>query len=250
MKIYWLAIDHERLFFYSDDSEELHDDGHVVDSDATVHTGLVTWLHGRFLRFKSAWQHADKGALHWMRQAWDWLHSFTRPDESMLARLRPARRIDLHHPAARGGDEVRAAWRDYLNRQWWRHLLWMSVNGVIAPISVVLALLPGPNLIGYWFAYRAVHHSLVIWGIGRVLRNKIPIELHSLAELDVPIDHDDQGEARHAALNGSATRLGDYVDWWQRSSRWIIPGRGWPPSSTASSKPQLPENRPDQLEDG
>jgi hypothetical protein len=162
MKIYWLAIDHERLFFYSDDSEELHDDGHVVDSDATVHTGLVTWLHGRFLRFKSAWQHADKGALHWMRQAWDWLHSFTRPDESMLARLRPAHRIDLHHPAARGGDEVRAAWRDYLNRQWWRHLLWSDRPDLGGPRALaraqldrLLVCLPGGPPFAGDLGYRA-----------------------------------------------------------------------------------------------
>jgi len=250
VKIYWLWIDQERFFFYSDVSEESDDAAERGDSDASVHTGLGAWVYERFLKFRSAWQHADKGALHWMRAAWDWLHSLTRPDEPMLARLRPARRIDLHHPAARGTDEVRAVWQDYLKRQWWRHLLWMSVNGVIAPVSVVLAILPGPNLIGYWFAYRAIHHSLVIWGIGRVLRDKIPIELHSLEELDVPIDHDDQGAARHAALNGSAARLGDHVAWWRRWGRWMMLGRGRPRVSSTSSQSELPKNRPESLQDG
>ncbi len=76
-------------------------------------------------------------------------------------------------------------WADYLKRQGRRHLLWLIVNGVIAPFSALFAILPGPNLIGYWFAYRAIHHSLVVWGIRRVQRNKIPTELHPIAALDL-----------------------------------------------------------------
>ena len=78
-------------------------------------SGVRGWLHARYTRFKSAWQHADSGALLWMRRSWDWLHSWAHPDEAMLARLWSARRIDLHHPAARPGDEVRAIWKDYLD---------------------------------------------------------------------------------------------------------------------------------------
>ena len=86
--------------------------------------------------------------------------TLTHPDEAMLARLRSARRIDLYHPASRAGDEIHAIWRGYLSQQWWRHLLWFSFNGVVSvPTIVILWILPGPNLIGYWFAYRAIHHA-------------------------------------------------------------------------------------------
>ena len=83
--------------------------------------------------------------------------------------------------------------------------MWLIVNGVIAPFSVLFAILPGPNLIGYWFAYRAIHHSLVVWGIRRVQRNKIPTELHPIAALDLPIERDGDGKMGHAALTGAAT---------------------------------------------
>ena len=249
MKIYWLLIDDERFFFYSDESEA-DDEGDGGESAAPRRTGIRGWFDARFRRWKSAWQNADAGALHWMRRVWDWLHTLTRPDESMLARLRPARRIDLHHPATRGEDEVRSVWRNYLKSQWWRHLLWLSVNGVITPFALLLFVLPGPNLIGYWFAYRAIHHLLVVWGIGRVLRKKIPVELHSVIELDVPIQHDDQGEARHAALNGPAARLGDHVAWWRRWGRWIRMGWRQPPVSMTSSDPGLSQNRAERLQDG
>ena len=96
----------------------------------------------------------------------------------MLARLRSARKIELYHPTSRAGDEIRAIWRGYLSQQWWRHLLWFSFNGVVSvPTIVILWILPGPNLIGYWFAYRAIHHVLVLWGIRRVWRDAIPTEL-------------------------------------------------------------------------
>jgi hypothetical protein len=211
VKIYLLLIDRERFFFYSDESESSHGDGEGDDPSAGARSGVRGWLHDRFLKFRSAWQHADSGALLWMRRSWDWLHSLAHPDEAMLARLRSARRIDLHHPAARSGADVHAIWQDYLARQWRRHLFWMVLNAVIAPFTVILAILPGPNLIGYWFAYRAVHHMFVLWGIRRVQRDKIPTELSPVMALDLPIERDEAGKARHAALNGAAVHLDEHV---------------------------------------
>ena len=132
----------------------------------------------------TAWQDASSGAVYWMRRAWDWLHTLVRPDETMLARLRSARRIKLHHPAAQSEVDVLARWRNYLTRQRWRHFFWLGVNALITPFATALFVLPGPNLIGIWFAYRTVHHGIVVWGITRVQRNLIPIELHALKSLD------------------------------------------------------------------
>jgi Mitochondrial K+-H+ exchange-related len=239
-----LLIDQERFFFYSDESESSHDEGEGDDSSSPARPGLRGWIHARYLRFKSAWQHADSGALLWMRRAWDWLHSLTRPDETMLARLRSARRIDLHHPAARPGDEVSATWQGYLTRQWRRHLIWMSINGVIAPFSVIFAILPGPNLIGYWFAYRAIHHLLVVWGIRRVRRNKILTELHPLAALDLPIEYYAEGKATHVALNFAAVRLDEHVVWYRSSHR--TQGENRPPVTTTPTEPQTTHNQPEK----
>jgi hypothetical protein len=154
-----------------------------------------------------------------MRRSWDWLHSWAHPDEAMLVRLWSARTIDLHYPAARPVDEVRDTWADYLKKQWRRHLVWLIVNGVIAPFSVLFAILPGPNLIGYWFAYRAIHHALVVWGITRVRRNKVPTEFDPIAALDLPIERDSDGKSSHAALTGAAVGLHEHVTW-HNSSRW------------------------------
>ena len=203
MKIYLLLIDHERFFFYSDESESSRDEREGDDS-FTPKPGLRGWLHVRYSRFKSAWEHAESGALLWMRRAWDWLHSWAHPDEAMLARLWSTRRIELHHPAARPGDEVRAIWKQYLAQQWRRHLIWLSCNGAIAPFAFWLFILPGPNLIGYWFAYRTIHHLLVVWGIRRVRRDKVITELHPIAVALEPANRsrDDRGKPGHSALSG------------------------------------------------
>jgi hypothetical protein len=219
VKIYLLQIDQERYFFYSDESESSHDENETDDPSGPARRGLRGWLRDRHARFKSTWQHSESGAILWTRRAWDRLHSLTRPDEPMLARLRSARRIELFHPATRPGTDVSAAWHRYLNAQWRRHLLWMGINGVIAPFSALFAILPGPNLIGYWFAYRAIHHSLVVWGIRRVWRDEIATELHPLAALDRPLEPDGQGNPSHAALPGLAVRLHEHVAWHNSTRR-------------------------------
>jgi hypothetical protein len=235
VKIYLLQIDQERYFFYSDDSESSHDESEGDDSSSPPRPGLRGWFRDRYSRFKSAWQDADSGALLWMRRAWDWLHSLTRPDEAMLARLRSARRIDLFHPATRPENDVAAAWRRYLNHQWRRHLFWMTINGVIAPFSALFAILPGPNLIGYWFAYRAIHHLLVVWGIRRVWRQEISTGLHPVAALDRPLEPDEAGKPRHSALAGAAVRLHEHVTW-HNSPGWTFGARR--PSCAASPTEQ------------
>jgi len=219
VKIYLLLIDHARFFFYSDESEASDDHDNDHESSTPRRSGFRGWFLARYDRFRSAWQHADSGALHWMRQSWDWLHSWAHPDEAMLARLWSARRVDLYHPASRRSDPVLAIWNDYLRQQSRRHLVWLIVNGVIAPISVLFAILPGPNLIGYWFAYRAFHHSLVVWGIRRVRRNKIQTELHPIAALDLPVEMGTDGKHAHAALAGRATGLDTHMAWHGCSAR-------------------------------
>jgi Mitochondrial K+-H+ exchange-related len=213
LNIYLLSIDHARFFFFSDESEASHDLDDAADASKPPPTGVYGWIRARSTRFKSAWKHADSGALLWMRRSWDWLHTWEHPDEAMLARLWSDRRIDLHHPSARSADDVRAIWADYLKRQGGRHLVWLIINGLIAPIAALFAILPGPNLIGYWFAYRAIHHSLVVWGIRRVQRNRIATELHPIAALDLPIERDRDGKTVHAALGGAAAGLAGHVTW-------------------------------------
>jgi hypothetical protein len=233
LKIYLLLIDHLQFFFYSDESEAAEDPDDV-DESSTPPSGVHGWLVARYKKFRSAWLHANSGTLLWMRRSWDWLHSWAHPDEAMLARLWSARRVDLHHPASRPADQVISIWNVYLSQQWRRHLFWLTCNGIIAPVAIVtLWILPGPNLIGYWFAYRAIHHLLVVWGIRKVQRNQVATELHSIAALDLPIERTDDGKFSHLALTGRAAGLEEHMAW-HNSSRGMQIRSTAPPASTSS----------------
>jgi hypothetical protein len=223
VKIYMLLIDEERFIFFGDGSGADQDEEGV--SAARARSGILKWVHDRIAKFKAAWHDAGSGTLYWIRRAWDWLQTLVRPDEAMLARLRSSRRIELHHPAARSEDDVLAEWRNYLSGQWRRHWFWLGINALITPFAAALFVLPGPNLIGIWFAYRTVHHGIVVWGISRVRRNLIPIELHSVASLDRPVEQDGEGKARHSALEGAEKKLEEHVSWWRGSLPGIPRGR-------------------------
>jgi hypothetical protein len=218
VKIYLLSIDNRRFFFYADESEASTDPGDAAGSAGQASSGLWSRLHDRLQKLLSDWEHSESGVVLWTRRVWRWLHSWAHPDESMLVRLRSARRIDLHHPASRQEGEVRDLWAHYLSHRWRRHLAWLSVNSVIAPFTVLFAPLPGPNVIGYWFAYRAIHHGLIVWGIRRLRRDRVPLELHSLTSLDRPIERDEDGKAKHEALNGAAALLDDHIAWSESES--------------------------------
>ena len=187
-----------------------------------------------------------RGTTTGLRRAWDWLHTLARPDETMLARLRLARRIRLHHPAAHREADVLDRWRKYLTTQQWRHCFWLGFNALVTPFATALFILPGPNLIGFWFAYRTVHHGIVVWGISRAQRNQIPIELHAVQSLDQHVEHDDDGNARHAALAGAEEELARHVAWWRSSFLGIPRLRTAHP--TTEEKPAHALTRPEDHE--
>src|SRR6185369_16789062 len=41
-----------------------------------------------------------------------------------------------------------------------RHRWWLAIDALLLGLSALLILLPGPNLIGYYFAFRVVGHYL------------------------------------------------------------------------------------------
>jgi hypothetical protein len=241
VKVYLLSIDNRRFFFYADAAESAREDD-TTEPPRPPAAGLWGRLQDRYHQLKSTWEHSDSRIARWTRQTWDWLHSWTHPDEAMLVRLRSTPCIDLHHPASRPAIEVQALWAEYLNNRWWRHLLWMSANSLVAPITLAtLWILPGPNLIGYWFLYRAIHHALIFWGIRRARTGRIRVDFHALESLDRPVERDDEGKAKHAAFDRTAPELDDHVAWSESEPSVVIEGDD-PPGAEAPRRPTNDES--------
>ena len=129
VKVYLLLVNDKQFFFYSDESEI----DESREEDPAPPSGLRGWLQTRWHRFEKAFHEADAGVALWARRSWDWLHSLTHPDETMLVRFRATRRIELHHPASRTAEAVARIWQDYLARKWRRHVIFLSSNALIAP---------------------------------------------------------------------------------------------------------------------
>jgi hypothetical protein len=121
------------------------------------------------------------------------------------------RRIDaavLVHPADVPAENAMATVRHALtqDRRW--HMRWAVVHGILFAAGGVLAVLPGPNLVAYYFAFRMVGHWLSMrgaaQGLSRVRWSTRPSpELDELADalLLAPA-------ARLTRLTGIAERLG------------------------------------------
>jgi hypothetical protein len=184
VKVYLLNVEPAlagRVFYAEAPGDEAGE-----EDEATGH-GLRGWAEAKLRRVKANWRQSRGRAAVMSRKVWDWLERHAHPDEALLARLRSARAIELHHPASLSGDEVGAAWSAFLAGGRRRHWPWFLVHALAAPLSVVLAPMPGPNLVGYWFVYRAIHHWLILVGLGRARRGRVPTRFRPSAALDAPV---------------------------------------------------------------
>jgi hypothetical protein len=173
-----------------------HADKPVAREPHPPHHGIRGWLERKANRLKESWEHADHGATGKARALWDQLHRRIPHDETTLIRLRSAASIEIEHPITLSSDEARASWGAYLTRCRRRHLPWLIINALISPVSVLLAPIPGPNLLGYWFAYRAVRDLLALLGVrhaqsGQVATTYHPVEVFETIAGASPTDSGD-----------------------------------------------------------
>jgi hypothetical protein len=146
----------------------IHGDETDPDDAAPIHQGMRGRFERKLKHVKDSWDHPQNKFIRKTHQVWDWLQARMYSDETMLARLRHAATIEIVHPSEISTETARAVWNDYLARRQRRHWPWLVFNAALCPLTLLLAPLPGPNLIGYWFIYRAIHHALVIVGLRRV----------------------------------------------------------------------------------
>ena len=99
--------------------------------------------------------------------------------------------------------------RTSLQRDGDRHRNWLAIDSVLMVLSAALVLVPGPNVIGYYFAFRVVGHYLS-WrgarqGLDVVVWKTEPSE--PLAELRQAIDLNPPHRERKLSDVASRLRL-------------------------------------------
>ena len=206
VKVFLITLDPARSFFYSEDPDEDDDRGTSPDRP-----GLAGWFERTSRRAKSSFKHPKGRLARKSKQVWDWLQRRMHPDEPLLAALRSASAVAIHHHATLESDEARASWSAYLRRRRLRHWLWLVFNVLLSPVAILLTPLPGPNVIGYWFAYRAVRHLLILSGIRRALSGQVEASFHPVAGLDATVGPADREWLARTAARYKLRGLHDFV---------------------------------------
>lgn len=197
MKIYLLSLDGGRCVFYSEGPEAVAE----TESVEPPRRGLRGWAERRYKSLQAILTESEKGVGLRVRRIWEWLQKRISPDEPVLRALRGVSTIVLHHPLTFTEEETRALWQGYLKGRQGLHMFWFIVNALVSPLTLLLAPLPGPNVIGYWFVYRAVCHLLARLGVRNARSQQVTTKFLSNGELDGSFDAKD--DERIASLSSS-----------------------------------------------
>jgi Mitochondrial K+-H+ exchange-related len=111
-------------------------------------------------------------------------------EQRLLWHLRHCTEAKLVYPSDLSSEAALDLSRGILTRDRDRHRFWLIVDGALLLVSGALMVVPGPNLIGYYFAFRVVGHWLA-WqgarqGLDRIHWSLVPSE--PLAEVRRAMD--------------------------------------------------------------
>ncbi|MPY88495.1 MAG: hypothetical protein GEU99_11270 [Luteitalea sp.] len=93
------------------------------------------------------------------RQALRWIAERIA-EQRLLWHLRRQTEVTLLHPDDMNGDQAQRIVRAALERDANRHWRWLIVDALLFALSGLLVLVPGPNVVAYYFAFRVVGHLL------------------------------------------------------------------------------------------
>ena len=174
--VYLVPVSRDRHELYSE-VPDLPDD---EEPGSEASKGWIGRLRARF-REALAEAERDRRAAHGAaprQQGWAgrvktqtmrWVAE-TIAEQRLLWHLRSETDGVLHYPddvsEASAAGELRAS----LTRDFEKHRFWMIIDGLALGVSGLLALIPGPNLIAYYFAFRLVGHYFSLRGARRGLQ--------------------------------------------------------------------------------
>jgi hypothetical protein len=73
------------------------------------------------------------------------------------------------HPDDMTFEQVQTLMHRMLQRDHDRHKIWLVIDTIGLAASTILVLVPGPNVLGYYFAFRVVGHWLSMRGASQGL---------------------------------------------------------------------------------
>lgn len=158
-----------RPVFYTEDVETARFAA-KAPSARTARGRLERWARS----LKAMLLRVGRSGGSWTRTLVGWLLPKAAPDEPLLAALRSTESLEIVYPKLMSEARARRAWLSYLSGRRGGHGVRALVDVILAALTLPLMLLPGPNVIGFWFLWRAATHGLAILGINRARGGKVP----------------------------------------------------------------------------
>lgn len=131
----------------------------------------------------------ESAARHAWRAAVRWLKARGGATERVLKELRAPERVEVVHPAGLPRHAAHRIYRQKVEESVRRHRRWLLVDGALLPVSVVFSLVPGPNVLLPYLAWRALSHWRGQAGGARGLdESEIDVTFVAAPELDPLLD--------------------------------------------------------------
>ena len=174
--------------------------------------GLRGWWDRSFRGLRAGVQRPKGKMGQSVRQLVGWLRRRIGLDETMLRSLRRVDQVILFHPTTQAPEAAESAWSAYLADRWRHHLTWFGVNLVIAPVSAIALMpVPGPNVVGFWFTFRAVSHLLAALGVRRARSGRLATSFEPCPSLDLSLSVRDDEAIGQVCGACNLRRLGSYL---------------------------------------
>jgi hypothetical protein len=232
MDVFLVPVGRESYELYCEHVDEPEDTGEVLP------TGLFGRVDPRYVfarlkqRFHQMLLEAERDRRHGNVASGDagWFQRGKRrmmrwvaesiAEQRLLWNLRRHDEAILNYPDDITADAAVAVMRQQIVRDFEKHRFWLAIDSILLVISALLILVPGPNVIGYYFAFRVVGHFFSVRGakngLDRVNWTRVP--LSALTDLRRALALDPADRLREAEAVGSRLRLHHLATFYQRTA--------------------------------
>ena len=174
MDVFVIPVGSDRFeLYYEQPIEEAEPD------EEPASTGIIARFQRRFSELlREAEEHGDEEkdqtATSWTQRMRDRMMAWIArrvTEQRLLWNLRKQDRVVAVHPSDTAFELVLPQIQQSLQRDFERHRFWLVVDTVGLIASGLLAIVPGPNLIAYYFLFRVGGHWLSMRGASQGRRH-------------------------------------------------------------------------------
>jgi len=130
-------------------------------------------------------------------------------EQRLLWHLRHESAAVLVHPDRLSGDDAMRMAREEFQADYTRHRRWMIIDGVITVVTgPLLFFVPGPNVVSWYFTFRAIGHFFSMRGAGRALSDVAWTQLGTAHLTSIGDALGADAATRSARVDAAAAALG------------------------------------------